>query len=214
MNAVTETRQSNQSLAASWLEAFSAALDAGDAERLSALFTADVQWRDMLALTWNISPHHDREEVVSSLLQASQRMAAYNFRLTEGRTPARLVRRGGAEVIEALFTFETNIARCEGVLRLPLAAPQTACVFASSMKELKGHEEPIFNNRPSGETYSRNFGGKNWTDLREEEAQFADRDPYVLIVGASQFGVTLAARLRLLGVDALVVERTPRVGDQ
>ena len=35
----------------------------------------------------------------------------------------------------------------------------------------------------------------------------------MLIVGAGQAGLSIAARLRLLGVDTLVVDKLPRVGD-
>src|SRR5690606_15412605 len=78
---------------------------------------------------------------------------------------------------------------------------------------IKGHELPIRDRRPTGSAYSRNFGGANWADLRAREQAFEDREPAVVIVGGRQFGITTAARLRLLGVDALVIEKTPRIGD-
>jgi hypothetical protein len=40
-----------------------------------------------------------------------------------------------------------------------------------------------------------------------------DRDPEVLVVGGGQAGLILAARLGQMGVDALVVERELRIGD-
>ncbi len=42
---------------------------------------------------------------------------------------------------------------------------------------------------------------------------YEDRDPAVLVVGAAQAGLSVAARLGLLGVDTLVVDRDPRIGD-
>jgi putative flavoprotein involved in K+ transport len=42
---------------------------------------------------------------------------------------------------------------------------------------------------------------------------YDDRDPAVLVVGAAQAGLTIAARLTLLGVDTLVVDREARIGD-
>ena len=85
--------------------------------------------------------------------------------------------------------------------------------MATSLDELKGHEEPVDLRRPTGEAYSRNFGGDNWTDIRAKAAAFADRDPAVLIVGAGQAGLAIAARLGLLGVDTLLVDYRGRVGD-
>jgi putative flavoprotein involved in K+ transport len=41
----------------------------------------------------------------------------------------------------------------------------------------------------------------------------AGGDPTVVVVGAGQGGLTVAARLKQLGVDTLIVERNPRVGD-
>ena len=86
-------------------------------------------------------------------------------------------------------------------------------MIATSLDELKGHEEPINERRPAGSAYSRNFGGENWSDIRAKDMAYADRDPAVLIVGAGQAGLAIAARLRLLGVDTLLVDMRERVGD-
>ena len=115
--------------------------------------------------------------------------------------------------IEAFFVFETATARCSGILRLVAAAPDRAWVIATRLDELKGHEEPIDARRPAGSAYSRNFGGDNWSDIRAKVSAFADRDPTVLIVGAGQAGLAIAARLGLLGVDTLIVDKRARVGD-
>ena len=147
------------------------------------------------------------------MLSAQRQVNARQFQIAEGRKAPRRVRRLGGDVTEAIFSFETDACRCHGVLRLPNDDPTRANVFSSSLTEIKGHEEPIGERRPAGSAYSRNFGGNNWSDLRAKEQAFEDREPFVVIMVGSQFGITLAARLRLLGVDTLVVERTPRVGD-
>lgn len=199
-------------IAESWLNAFEHALREGDREQLESLFLEESHWRDLLAFTWTITPHDGRQSVIDSLLTHAPRVNARNFQIDEKRTPPRQVRRTGESVIEAIFRFETDHAQCHGVLRLPVERPEKAWVFSSSVTELKGHEEPILDRRPTGAAFSRNFGGKNWSDLRAAEQAFEDREPTVLIVGGSQGGVTLAARLRLLGVDALVVEKKESVG--
>jgi len=48
---------------------------------------------------------------------------------------------------------------------------------------------------------------------RIREVAFVDSDPLVVIIGAGQSGLQIAARLRNLGVTSLVLEKTPRVGD-
>ena len=61
--------------------------------------------------------------------------------------------------------------------------------------------------------YSRDFRGPNWLDLRKAAAVYSDHDPAVLIVGGGQAGLAAAARLRQLQVDALIVDREKRIGD-
>lgn len=196
-----------------WLTRFESALAGGDRRGLEKLFLSDCHWRDALAFTWTIAPHEGRDVVLDALLRAQGRVNARNFGVADGRKPPRRVRRLGIDVIEAIFSFETDAGRCHGVLRLPSDDPAKAWVFSSSLTELKGHEEPVGERRPAGSAYSRNFGGDNWSDLRAKEQAFEDREPAVLILGGSQFGLTLAGRLRLLGVDTLVVEKTARIGD-
>lgn len=199
-------------VASCWLSDFEHALHSGDRQSLIPYFAEDSHWRDMLAFTWNISPHEGRQSIVDSLLRNQPKVNARNFQIADGRTAPRRVKRTGVEVIEAIFSFETDVARCHGLLRLPVIDTSHAWVFSSSMTELKNHEEPILRRRPSGSEFARNFGGTNWSDLRAKEQAFEDREPSVLIIGGSQAGVTLAARLRLLGVDTLVVEKGARVG--
>jgi putative flavoprotein involved in K+ transport len=121
--------------------------------------------------------------------------------------------RHGVPSIEAFFSFETETARCSGIVRLVAAEPCKAWVLATQLDELKGHEEPVGLRRPAGSAYSRNFGGDNWSDNRAKAQAYDDHDPAVLIVGAGQAGLAIAARLGLLSVDTLLVDMRARVGD-
>jgi len=49
--------------------------------------------------------------------------------------------------------------------------------------------------------------------LRKASADYADRDPTVLVVGGGQAGLAIAARLKQLKIDTLIVDREPRIGD-
>src|SRR6202000_2380740 len=78
---------------------------------------------------------------------------------------------------------------------------------------LKGFEEQLGVERPRGNAYSRDFRGPNWLDLRNASAGYADRDPPVLMIGGGQSGLCIAARLKQLNVDTLIVDREARIGD-
>lgn len=213
MNQVAQIVSPIDAHVVSWLSAFEQALKAGDRERLASLFDEDCHWRDLMAFTWTITPRAGRTAIADGLADAQPSIGAINFRIADDRTEPRLARRTGVEVIEGIFAFETDTGRGLGVVRLLASQPEKAFALMTSLKELKGHEEPVNDRRPSGEAYSRNFGGGNWSDLRAKQQAYEDRDPAVLIVGAGHAGLSTAARLRLLGVDALTIDTKPRVGD-
>jgi thioredoxin reductase len=213
MTAVRPIVDRDEALVERWLVRFEQALESGDADGLAALFADDCHWRDLLAFTWTITPHEGREMTRASLLRTQPAVKARNLQLAPDRTPPRRVARQGVDSIEGIFRFETASGRGHGLVRLVAAQPDQAWALMTSLEELKGHEEPTGERRPSGSAYSRTFGGDNWSDRRRKEQAFPDREPAVLIVGAGQGGLSIAARLRLLGVDALVVDKLPRVGD-
>lgn len=196
-----------------WLAAFEAALASNDPEELRSVIADECHWRDLLAFTWSITPHDDVESAVAGLIAAQATVRASGFTLARDRTPPRIVKRHGRESIEGIFTFETATGRAEGLVRLLADQPTKAWVLATSLSELKGHEEPVGQRRPVDPASTRTFGGDNWSDLRRREQAFEDREPAVVIIGAGQAGLAIAARLRLLGVDTLVIDRNERVGD-
>ena len=125
--------------------------------------------------------------------------------------------RAGTDCIEAIFKFETRTGRGDGIIRL---IPDTedgnrlkAWTLLTALEELKGFEEQIGVARPRGNAYSRDFRGPNWLDLRKASNDYADRDPTVLVIGGGQSGLCIAARLKQLNVDTLIVDRMARIGD-
>ena len=208
--AATQIRRS----AEDWLAGFETALASGDVARIGALFHPDCQWRDILAFTWHITPTEGREAVATRLAHEQLRTAAHGFHLPQDRRPPRQVTRLGIESIEAIFAFQTANGRGAGLLRLaPAGNGMAAWHISTTLEALDGSEEKIGDNRPTGAAYSRNFGGDNWADVRRKAAAYDDREPAVLVIGAAQAGLSIAARLNQLGVDTLVVEKWPRIGD-
>ena len=200
-----------------WLEAFEAALVSRDAARIGALFHEDSHWRDILAFTWDLTSAAGRESVAARLAAAQARTAAHGFHLPRGRKPPRRVTRLGIDSLEAIFEFTTAEGRGAGIIRLS-PVPESgdgmkAWLLSTTLEALAGHEEKTGDNRPTGDAYSRNFGGDNWADARRKASAYDDREPAVLVIGAAQAGVSIAARLNQLDVDTLVVEKWPRIGD-
>jgi len=212
-SSATDTPQDLHTAAAHWLRSFESRLQLSDVGRLAALFASECHYRDILAFSWTLRPAAGAQAIADFLISAQAKMQAKNFVLANERTAPRKVRRLGIEVIEAIFKFETAVGRGHGVVRLLASDPAQAWVLLTTLDELKGHEEQIGANRPSGDAYSRNFGGTNWLDQRTIERAFDDRDPVVLVVGGGQNGLSVAARLKQLKVDTLVVDKYPRIGD-
>jgi cation diffusion facilitator CzcD-associated flavoprotein CzcO len=193
---------------AQWLADFEQALRSPDGRSLEALFRPDAHWRDLLALTWRVGTVSGAQKIVEGLKRRGT--TASGFEIDHRRTPPRRVKRAGTDVIEAIFRFETPQARAVGVLRL---VQGNAWTLLTAIDELKGFEESVGSRRPSGEAYSRDFQGPNWLDKRRASAAYEGRDPVVLVVGGGHAGLSIAARLRQLNVDTLVVDREERVGD-
>jgi putative flavoprotein involved in K+ transport len=196
-----------------WLAHFDAALQSESRASIASLFAPEGHWRDLLAFTWSITPKQGAADIARLMVETQPAARARGFTIAEGRTPPRRVQRAGIDVIEGIFRFETEVGRGFGVVRLLASAPSKAFQLMTSLHELKGFEEKIGKRRPTGEAYSRNFGGANWKEQRETDRRYDDREPTVLVVGGGQAGLSISATLGRIGVDTLVIDRLPRVGD-
>lgn len=203
--------------AENWLVQFENALTKPDPDLLKTLFHPDSFWRDVLALSWNIQTINGAEPILHELKARAARAAPRDFKINPGRAAPRRVTRAGTGAIETIFTFETAQGRGSGILRLiPDASDGNklkAWTLLTALDELKGFEEQLGSARPRGQSYSRDFRGPNWLDLRNAATAYADRDPTVLVVGGGQAGLSIAARCKQLQLDTLIVDREPRIGD-
>jgi len=211
-------RTHDSSVAAdTWLAQFEEALAKSDDALLLQLFHPDSYWRDVLALSWNIQTLNGRDAILEALPPLARSMAPNGFAVAPGRAAPRKVMRAGTNAIEAIFNFETRVGRGNGILRLIPDEDDgnrlKAWTLLTELVELKGFEEQLGVNRPRGNAYSRDFRGPNWLDLRKASAEYADRDPTVLVIGGGQSGLSIAARLKQLNVDTLIVDREQRIGD-
>jgi cation diffusion facilitator CzcD-associated flavoprotein CzcO len=198
-----------------WLTRFADALERSDLPAVMRLLSADVYWRDVLALTWDVHTFYGAEQVRAALTAWLPAAKLRGMRLSS-RTPPRRVTRAGTSAVEALVDFEVAAGRGRGVIRLvelPASGELVGWTVLTALDELAEFPEQAGEGAGQPASHRRDFGGPNWLDRRVAEARYDDRDPAVLVIGAGQAGLSTAARLRQLGVDTLVVDRNARVGD-
>lgn len=203
--------------AQAWLDELERTLGTPDPAALDRLFLSDGFWRDVLALSWNLQTLAGRDTIAQELTTLAPKAAPANFKIAPNRAAPRWVTRAGTNTIEAIFSFETAIGRGSGIVRLvPDAADGDrlkAWTLLTALDELKGFEEQLGTSRPRGQAYSRDFRGPNWLDQRNAARDYSDREPVVLVVGGGQAGLAIAARLKQLQIDTLIVDRESRIGD-
>ena len=117
-------------------------------------------------------------------------------------------------VTEAWFTFATRTGSGRGHLRLKDGKCWT---LLTTLQSLRGFEERSgrLGTREMGVEHGVFRGRLSWLERRQRDAAELGtvRQPYVLVIGGGQGGIGLAARLKRLGVPALVVETNARAGD-
>ncbi|MCW4353846.1 NAD(P)/FAD-dependent oxidoreductase [Hoyosella sp. YIM 151337] len=189
-----------------WLAEFEYALAERDIERAAGFFATDSFWRDLVAFTWNLKTVEGRAGIAELLTAQLEMTDPSGFRTTEPPTEA-------DGVISAWISFDTATGRGSGHLRLK---EEGAWTLLTALQELKGHEENRGERRPKGVVHGANKKRVTWADHRAREAQELGytRQPYVLIIGGGQGGIALGARMRQLGVPAIVIDKHERPGDQ
>ena len=195
-----------------WLDDLRAALSTADASRVTALLAVDCWWRDLLALTWDLGTYRGSEAVAEML---GAHLAAGSIRdLSTDTEFGPRFQGDDDEVVEGFVTFETPLGHGRGAVRLVREdGAWVAWTVMTELDDLRGHERAIGTHRSRGPRHSPGPGGGNWLDERRASVAYAESDPDVVVLGAGQGGLTVAANLRLMGVDALILEKSERVGD-
>jgi len=211
--AIKDRHEEATGMVEQWATAFERAVTAGDRDGLAGLFAEESYWRDVIAFTWDWGWVGGPGEIASRLIELAPEIAPREFRIDERRTAPVWGERGEGRVVEGFLRFETRYGHAEAVVRLVRGDEVPAAVtLFTYLRELHGHEART--ERVSGTGLDRRDTRKNWRDHRRERvASYAHRDPQVLIVGGGHSGLMIASRLGAVGVDALVVEAKPRIGD-
>jgi thioredoxin reductase len=195
---------------------FNDALAKRDHAAIAELFSKDNSyWRDHLALTWDLRTSKGSADIKKYLDSSKvQLMKIEVDKSTDYRAPkfGAIDVLGDVSGINFFVTFETSVGRGEGVMNLAEDNGQwKVFTLYTLLKELKGHEEPLGHRRTKGVKHGGDPARKTWKETRDAEKE--EIDPTVLILGAGQGGLTVAARLKMLNIPALMVDQNERVGD-
>ncbi|KAM6479998.1 hypothetical protein HDV62DRAFT_366789 [Trichoderma sp. SZMC 28011] len=193
-----------------------------DYAAVSKLFVDQGFWRDHLALTWEFRTAQGPQEILSLLETSSKSRDGFRLKnVTPDTSSALRAPRigpldGEGEVIGItfFFNFDTVIGSGKGVGRI-INDNGTWKFYSlyTALQELKDYKETINERRPHGVEHGAKQGRQNWAQRREQEKLHKNADPAVVIIGAGQSGLTVAARLKMMGVEALIIDESARVGD-
>ncbi|KAK9774715.1 putative FAD/NAD(P)-binding domain-containing protein [Seiridium cardinale] len=192
------------------------ALDRGDNATVAKLFLDDGYWRDHLCLTWDLRTMKGSSKI-KGFLDAGHNLKKIEIdRSTPERSPkvAGLNPKGNLSGIQFFTTVTTNEGSGRGLINLVEESGDWKIFTCfTTLSELTGFEEATGHNRAKGVQHGAMPSRKNWLDRRKEEIEFQNRDPEVLIIGCGQAGLTVHARLKMIGVPTLIVDACDEVGD-
>ncbi|KAJ6564733.1 FAD/NAD(P)-binding domain-containing protein [Mycena capillaripes] len=193
-------------VASDWMASFATCAEAGDVTGTTALFNTESHWCDMLALTWDFRTFHGASSISKFLADRLVTAKLSNFRVTEKALQPLM---HDLTWIHIAFDFDTHIGPSAGIVRLvplPSGTWKAHCMY-TTLEGLKDFPEKVGGLRNPAPNQGK------WEREREQSIAFENEDPVVLIIGAEQSGLNLAARLKYLDVRTLVVEKNARIGD-
>ena len=191
--------------ATAWLASLERSLNGSAPQAAADLFGPECYWRDLVALTWNITTLEGRDAIARMLAAQLGQARPLRFAIDGS------AQRNGA-VVEAWFDFETKVARGRGHLRLQDGKGFT---LLTAMTELKGHEERTGTTREMGVAHGASKTRTTWLERKtaEDNELGAVTQPDCVIIGGGQGGIALGARLKRLGVSTIILEKNGRPGD-
>ncbi|KAI0177562.1 hypothetical protein BJ166DRAFT_26200 [Pestalotiopsis sp. NC0098] len=192
------------------------ALDRGDNAAAAGLFMNDGYWRDHLCLTWDLRTMKGVSKIKGFLDQGHNLKSIDVDRSNPNRAP-KFTALDPDETVKGVQFF-TTVTTQQGSGRGLVSIVDDSGdwkIFTcfTTLNELTGFEEATGHNRPKGVQHGAMPSRKNWLDRRKDEMEFQDQDPEVLIIGCGQAGLTMHARLKMIGVPALIVDTCEEVGD-
>lgn len=214
-------------IAASFVNCFAKVVENQDINAILDLIWIDGYWKDVMLLTWDVRSLRGHENILRMLRERLGPTGIKNIRL-HSQIPSSMENLG-KDLSFLLVHFEFDFAHGTGVgaARLtPIAAQTGSAAELADVKSWKVYSvgttvqtvdgwdaehgdkmryQPAKLHDPLGQ-------GRTYPELRREEVEMTHEEPTVVIVGAGQTGLGMAARLKVLGISHLVIEKEDKPG--
>ncbi|KAH9203185.1 hypothetical protein DL95DRAFT_350116 [Leptodontidium sp. 2 PMI_412] len=181
------------------------AMEKCDVSELSSLFFTDqAYWRDTLALTYHLRTFKNRDAIASALLELGPKREVCSIQILPD-SPALICAGPTLSWIESMFTFNTRSPRatCQGkVVILPEYSGENVLKWKIwTLATWLVHFDDFPEDDSRLKLPSNPLRGSHI--LRTE----------VLIIGAGNSGLILAARLKTLAIDYILIDKNRNIGD-
>ena len=193
-----------------WIDGFRDALDRADEAALRSLFLPSASWRDLLAFDWHFRTCHSAEAIARELSEECDSIDAVAIPVD---SPPVSFQEGTIVAVFFTLSLDKGEVSCLANLARQPDGKWLAATLVTQLEALDRVPWRLNDNRPRGRIHEEVVDRPTWSESRQQEQEFLNTEPAVVVVGAGQCGLVIAARLRALGIPTLVIEKLSRVGD-
>ncbi|PVH79701.1 FAD/NAD(P)-binding domain-containing protein [Cadophora sp. DSE1049] len=212
-----------QSIVDQSITALNTTLQSRDYASLSDLMAKTSYWRDHLGLSpTKLSTLYGSDQIISLITYEGKtngnKCNITSLSLTGTPELTNLDPKGTIKCILATLSFTTPHGIGKGISRWILDDKSDSqwriYTLFTSLTDLTATPFQTGSSRPENAKPESAPPEMNWYEWKERQHEFLDgEEPTVLIVGAGHSGLMTAARLKMLGVRTLVVDKGERTGD-
>lgn len=227
-------------LASQWMKEFNKTIEAiidnpsdENINKLDSTIAPHASWKDHLSLSWDFHQFHELDQIKSAIKKGLPVFKLKDFEI-DTNSDHRFQNSVGVQTVheasdenpipiewvQVVVKFENEFGYGNGVIRLIAVdnkdAPGGLMAYTiyTALDNIKGNEEKLGGSRPQGVNHGQNKGRTSWLENREKDFEWGEEKyPTVLIVGGGQGGLNVAARLKTMGIDCLIVEKNKKIGD-
>ncbi|OCF30846.1 flavin-containing monooxygenase [Kwoniella heveanensis CBS 569] len=185
---------------------FAPALKSSNADQFASLFIDSGVWRDKVSFTWEYRTFNGREKILSAATDLLPKTPVSEVKLI---TPAPSLEKPYDDLhfAQAHLSITTDKVTASAVVNFVFTRQGLKIwTLHTAIEGLNGFPE-----LPNRDGHM--VGDVSWTRQREIDTDFEGTEPEVVIIGGGHNGLMMAARLKALGVPALMIERNARIGD-